>query len=148
MEPKQGMMTQEVTVSGITLKQADYVWILGRVENGRIPVEYRNNIITIPENIVLQCPVPAPNLNDLRKSDDCFGRSADYFTEEYKSERYWFRLLKCKKHGKLFLEDTRGEIAMYTRTILVTNTTENPETIWRQYHSMSDDWLNYQGRAY
>ena len=148
MEPKQGIITREVACSGITLKLADYVWILGMAENGRIPVEYKNHMTTVPENHVIQCPVPRADLDDLRKKDDCFGRPGDYFTEEFNSERYWFRLLRCKRHGRLFLEDTRGGIAMYTRMILVTSTDEDPETIWNQYHSMSDDWLNHLGIAY
>lgn len=147
-EPVLGMMISEVSVAGVTLKPSEYVWILGTAEKGLISVEHRNVRVALPEGSLLPCPIPAPDINDLRKKDDCFGRPEKYFTEIYKSEQHLFRLLKCKRHGSIFLEDSCGGVGMYTLTILVADPAEDPETMWSRYHSMSDDWLNYQFMAY
>jgi len=145
MEPKRGMIIRDFTGRNLALRASDDVWILGPPEDGYVLVEKKNKQEKIPEHTVVDIPVPSPEINELRKKDDCFGRSAKHFKEVYKSDKDMFRLLRCKRHGKLFLDDTRGGLAMYSRLILVDdeNANESPETIWNRYHSMPDDWLQY-----
>ncbi len=98
MEPRRGILIREVAArGGMVLKPSEYVWILGAPENGRIPVESRNHRIDVPEGVVLECPVPRPDLDTLRKGGDCFGRPDDHFMVEYKSGRYLFR--RCAAGG-------------------------------------------------
>ena len=145
MEPKRGMIIRDITGRNLVLRAADYVWILGPPEEGCVLVEKKNKQEKIPGQAVVDIPVPVPDIKELRKKDDCFGRSDKHFKEVYRSEMHMFRLLRCKRHGKLFLEDTRGGVAMYNRLILLADddTNESPETIWSRYHSMPDEWLKY-----
>lgn len=143
MEPKRVMMIRDITGRNLALRASDDVWILGPPEDGFIFVEKKNKQEKIPEHAVMEVPVPPPDIDELRKKDDCFGRSDEHFKEVYRSDMYMFRFLQCKRHGKFFLDDTRGGLAMYSRLILVDDdyAKESPETIWNRYHSMPDDWL-------
>ena len=145
MEPGKGMIISGVSVSGVDLNPGDCVWILDESRNGYVRIEYRNKEFVVPGPSVVSCPVPAPDLKSLREIDDCFGRGTGCFREVHKSDRHWFRLLRCRRHGALFLEDTRGGVGVYTGTIIIADADEDPETIWRRYHDMPDDWLNYLG---
>ena len=149
MEPKKGMIIRDINGRNLTLRAPDYVWILSPPENGHVLVEKKDKQEKIPEHAVVDTPVPSPDINELRKKDDCFGRSAEHFNEVYKSDMNMFRLLRCKRHGKLFLDDTRGGWVMYGLLILVDDddAKDSPDTIWNRYHSMPDDWLRYLGIA-
>jgi len=145
MEPKRGMIIRDITGRNLALRASDDVWILGPPENGYVLIEKKNKQEKIPGHTVVEIPVPSPDIEELRQKDDCFGRSAEHFNEVYKSEMNMFRLLRCKRHGKLFLDDTRGGLAMYNLMVLVDDkySKDTPETIWNRYHSMPDDWLRY-----
>lgn len=93
-------------------------------------------------------PLPIPELEELRKLDECFGSDVDAFEVVHQDKENWFRLLRCRKHRNYFLEDTRGQAGIYQRLILVdAEMASHPRLTWRKYHGFSDDMLNYLGSA-
>jgi hypothetical protein len=144
MEPTRGLVVSEVEDGGARLRPGDPVWILAAAAGGKLPVEHANARLEVPMGAVVPCPIAAPALAELRGLDDCFGRRWWRFSVVHASKQHWFRLLRCRRHGALFLEDARGGVGVYTRTIYVGRSDEDPETIWARYHAMSDDWLNWQ----
>ena len=147
MEPQRGIVIRQVHVDGKTIDQSKYVWLLGSPSNGVVSIEINNMKHFIPQDAVVSCPVPSPSVDALRTIDECFGKSESHFDVLHKSQEKWFRILRCKAHGRLFLEDTRGGAAIYDRLIMVEDDQEDFKAIWSRYHSMSDDWLNYLGIA-
>jgi hypothetical protein len=136
------MLVEGVASGAVTLKR---VWVLGPAADGRVTIESEGRIVSVPEESIVSCPVPAPRLSELRRLDGCFGESDAHFIEVHRSPEQMYRLLRCREHGRLFLEDTIGGVLMYTRTVLVDDTGEKPDALWRGYHGLSDDWLNYLG---
>lgn len=137
------MLLQAVPTAGATLEAGRPVWIVGLPECGRVAIEADGRPATVPAGSVTESPIPAPSLDALRAVDDCFGRSRRHFVQEHESRECGFCLFRCRKHGRLFLEDMRGGVGVYTRLILLAESSGDPEALWSRYHAMSDDWLNH-----
>lgn len=89
-----------------------------------------------------------PSLDELRKLDACFGLPDKAFEREHIDHDWYFEIVRCKAHGRRFLRDVRGGIAMYTRLTLLTEAdTGSPKDIWKKYHGMADSDLIRQGRS-
>ena len=80
--------------------------------------------------------------------DECFFAPPEEFETVHHSQQWYFEILRCKRHGNLFLRDVKGGIAMYERFIFVGQDPDSSyEDIWRRFHWLSDDELNWQGIA-
>jgi hypothetical protein len=147
VEPKRGLVITPVEIDGIPVRSDTHVWILAS-EAGHLTVEYRNQVATLPRDVVVECPVQGPSLEQLRALDECFGRGSDAFEDEHVDAEHYFVIQRCKAHGRRFLRDIRGTIATYERlTLLEAEDHESPGAVWRRYHAMSDDWLVREGRT-
>lgn len=92
--------------------------------------------------------VKRPELEDLRKLDPCFGQPDEAFETEHLSAEHYFELLRCRAHGRRFLRDVRGSVAMYTTLTLLQEDEEGtPDEIWTRYHSKSHSRLMLEGRT-
>jgi hypothetical protein len=116
-------------------------------ESGRVLVEHGGSSALVPADVLLDCPIAAPSRAQLEELDPCFYSEPDAFVEEHDGSARWYRLLRCKAHGRRFLEETRGSVGIYTRLIAIDATEESPDEIWRRYNAMSDDWLSHLGIA-
>ena len=145
-DPQQALTLRPITVGRQSVPADTLVWVLGR-SGDLAEVEFKDERGFVAEDALVPHPVPRRDLEALRLLDACFGLPDDAFTCEHHDERY-FRILSCKAHGRRFLEDVRGGIAMYGRlTLLEESDDGSPGEIWARYHSVSDDWLNLQGRS-
>jgi hypothetical protein len=145
-DPEQALTLRPITVGRKSVPADTLVWVFGRSGN-LVEVEFKDERDFVADDALVPHPVPRPDLEALRLLDACFGLPDEAFTCEHHDERY-FRILRCKAHGRRFLDDVRGGIAMYGRlTLLQESDDGSPGEIWAQYHSVSDDWLNLQGRS-
>jgi Lon protease-like protein len=149
------MLVRSLEVGGRRALAGSYAWNLGPASDGRVLIELRGTRLhgvtaAVPQDALRDCPVPAPALEQLCRLDPCFALPVEDLVTEEINRELQFTLLRCKPHGRLFLEDLRGSIAMYTRLILVEPAAAEQESsaeIWRRYHELSDDWLNHLGIA-
>lgn len=125
------------------------VWQIRTGAVGRVVVEHRGESAEIPVDALRDAPVPAPSIEALLQRDACFAQPTSDFLIEHVSAASWFTIYRCRAHSRRFLEDVRGTVALYSRFILLDEQADDaaPETIWRKYHAMSDDWLNHLGIA-
>ena len=88
--------------------------------------------------------MPAPRIEQLKMLDGCFGLDDNAFEMVLKETDKYYRFLRCKAHGQLFLEDGRGTAFMYSRLIYVGDLGNSSlDHVWTKLHGMSDDMLNY-----
>lgn len=96
----------------------------------------------------MRMPAPKPTLAQLEKVDPCFGKPPVAFVEWVNDEEKGYRILTCRAHGHVFLEDRRGAEVGTERLIFIGKADESEyESLWRKYHAMSDDALNALGIA-
>jgi len=144
MEPHRGILIEQVVVGGRALPPGTPVWIHAERPHGEFDVEFQNHFERIPARSVAASPIPRPSIDELRAKDPCFGLGDDAFEEVFREDQL-FAFHRCRAHGRLFLEDLRGGIAMYNRWILVTEGHESDlRTLWSRYHAISDDVLNFR----
>ena len=141
MEPRRGLIIRGFDAGTGFLGHDTHVWIHS-INEGGAEIEHKNKFYTVPIDILAELPVPAPTREALLTIDPCFLSDGSAFLEIYSSENY-FRILQCKRHGVRFLEDHRGGVALYSRLIYIEDPHDSPEAIWKRYHRMSDDWLNF-----
>ena len=146
-EPEQAITIRDVDVGGRHVAADQIVWVHAR-KDGYAEVEYRDRRGRVPLDAILPYPVRGPRLEDLQKLDSCFGSSDEAFAIEHHSYEHWYRMLRCRAHGRRFLEDTRGTIASYSTTTLLNDDEEGePDEIWARYHWKSHSWLMLEGRT-
>lgn len=140
-------MLRAVEIAGAAVPAGSHVWLLG-VSGDEWEVEHGTRRGRVPRPAILECPVARPSLERLRALDACFGRDRDAFAEEHVDRQRYFTILRCKAHGALFLDDTRGTLAWYGRiTLLDPADGDDWQAIWVRYHALSDDLLNHLGRT-
>lgn len=145
MAPTRGLIVKDVATPQRDFRADTIVWVHDRA-GARVDIEYKSRFYVIPADAVVPVPVPAPPDAALLALDPCFLSPESAFEAVHRSENY-FRLLRCRAHGRIFLEDYRGGIAEYRRLIFIQEPDAPPERLWEKYHHYSDDWLNYQGIA-
>jgi hypothetical protein len=143
MEPFRGLIVEPLALDGKRIEKDTHVWIMSR-DSDHWRIEYRDKSYTVPRNSVVECPVPMPRIEQLKMLDGCFGLDRSAFEVVLKESDKYYLLLRCKAHGKLFLEDGRGTVFMYSRLIYVGDLGNSSfDHIWGKFHGISDDMLNY-----
>ena len=147
MEPRRAMLIEELVLGGRVLAPGTYLWILGYRQHGLVEIEYQSRCERIPARSLVESPVPRPPIDELKKRDPCFGLGREAFERVFEEERY-YEFLRCREHGRLFLDDVRGGVAQYSRFILVeTEPKDDLRIVWARYHRVPDDLLNFRGIA-
>jgi hypothetical protein len=146
-DPKRGLTIREVELDGARIAADEVVWVHAR-GNEFVEIEHRNRHGKVPADAVVPYPVKGPDLETLRQLDRCFGLTDDAFTAEHVSAKHCYTLVRCRAHGRRFLQDLRGGIAMFTLlTLLEDDEPGAPDEIWSKYHSISDSRLRLLGRT-
>jgi hypothetical protein len=147
MEPSRAFTIKPVTLGNKNVPPYTIVWVLKR--SGEIvEIEFKEKHGPVPADSIIPYPVKGPGLESLKRLDPCFGLSDEAFIVEHSDSGYLFEILRCKEHGRRFLRDTRGGIAMYTTlTLLLESDDDKPKEIWKKYHYISDSLLRLQGRT-
>ena len=146
-DPKRGLTTRDLELDGARLAADEVVWVHART-NDLVEIEHRNRFGKVPADAVVPYPVPGPGLESLRQLDACFGLSDDAFHIEHASSKRCYSLVRCRAHGRRFLQDLRGGIAMFTLTTLLEDDEPGePDAIWSKYHALSDSRLRLLGRT-
>ena len=150
MDPKKGITLRDVQVGTKQVSADSPVWILADA-TGRsdvVEVEYKGQRGFVPRESVAFSPVPAASLVALRELDACFGGAPELFETEQQDDARYFSVRRCKAHGRRFLHDMQGGIAMYERiTLLDADDSATPEDVWAKYHGRSTDFLSSLGRT-
>jgi hypothetical protein len=147
MDPKKGITVVGVQVGTRHLAEGSPVWIWDGPDS-LLEIEHRGQRARVPREVVALSPVKAPSLAELQALDACFGGASELFETEHRDDSRYFSIERCKAHGRRFLRDVQGGIAMYERlTLLDEHDDEAPERVWRKYHDLSSDWLNALGRS-
>jgi hypothetical protein len=147
MNPEQAVTLVSLTLDGKTVQAYEIVWVLNR-SGGQAEIEHRDRRGRVAESVLVPYPVKGPGIEVLRQLDPCFGLGPEAFTDEHRDQERYFTILRCKAHGRRFLDDTRGGFAMYSRlTLLLEDDDGSPRDIWSKYHGMSDSQLLLEGRT-
>jgi hypothetical protein len=145
--PEKAITIRDVEIAGKPVVADQVVWVHGRTGDFA-EIEYRNARGRIRADAIVSYPVKGPGLEELRKLDPCFGLPDDAFESEHVSADHYYERLRCRAHGRPFLRDTRGTIAMYsTLTLLKDDEEGGPDDIWARYHGKSDSKLMLEGRT-
>jgi len=138
------MLVRPVTVGGRELPAGTPVW-----SHGGGDIEHRDQHARVDASAFVTLPVRAPSLDAVRALDACFGLGPDAFEIEHADDASYWSIARCKAHGRRFLRDMRGGVAMYESTTLVEDAErdDDPETLWRRYHAMPIDLLFHLGRT-
>jgi len=143
MEPVRIFIPERIVVGSSSINGSSHAWLLEKDEQ-RSVIEFNNKRYAIPNDSYCSSPVPAPDGDVLERLDSCFLKPMDHFEAIVSSKENYYRILKCREHGKFFLEDYRGGIAMYHRLIFLGESLDGtPSQIWKRFHAVSDDELNY-----
>jgi hypothetical protein len=145
--PKRGLLVLPAEVGGHSLVADTYVWILGS-DGVHARIGYRDCFGTVRLAAVVETPVPAPSIEQLRDLDPCFGLEPGAFEGEVVYYEWMYRIFRCKAHGRHFIGVMYGGIGMWERvTLLEPGEETNPKAAYDRYIAMSNDWLNLMGRS-
>lgn len=146
-DPKRALTIRRVQVGGKELPPDTLLWVHGK-HGDYLEVEYGDRRGRISPTAVVSYPVAGPSLTELKLLDSCFDLPDTAFQVEHQSREHLFELLRCRAHGRRFLRDVRGELAMYSAlTLLEDNEEGAPDEIWARYHWKSHSWLMLEGRT-
>jgi len=148
LEPVRGLTVELFALEGKEIQRDTHVWIMGR-EPDQWHIEYKDKSYSVARHLVVECPVPRPLIEQLRTLDGCFGLSESAFDEVLIDRDNYYIFMRCKQHGKLFLDDTRGTSVWYSRLIYVGDLGNSSyDHVWSKFHDISDDMLNYMCVAF
>ena len=137
----------DVSVDGRAIRAGTYGWYLGEAGD-RARVEVTGHTVCVDPRSVEPCPVGRPRIEDLRKREPCFGTDMLAFEELYLDAERGQRVLRCRAHGRLFVESRRGYKTPRFRLVLADRLAgESLESLARRHASISDDLLNHRGTA-
>jgi hypothetical protein len=146
-DPDRALTIRDVQIDGKLVAADNIVWVHART-GGQAEVEHRGRLGRIPADAIVPYPVKGPDLEEVRQLDACFGLPKEAFEVEHHSDAY-YELLRCRAHGRRFLEDVRGTVGLYTTlTLLDDDEAGSPDEIWRRYHAQSDSWLALARRTW
>jgi hypothetical protein len=146
-DPDKALTLRSVTIGRKNVAADHEVWVFGR-SGSSVDVEYRGERGRVAADALAALPITGPDLEQLRQLDACFGLPDEAFESVHLDIDRYFEIVRCRAHGRRFLRDTCGGVAMYTRTILLEDTDEgSPADIWSKYHYLSDNWLSLLGRT-
>jgi hypothetical protein len=147
MQPKRFLTLHSISLGNKTITADEVVWVIKQSMDS-CEIEYKGLCGIVSNSALTEYPVPRPSVDKLREHDLCFGLSESAFTTEHIDADLYFSIIRCKAHGRRFLVDVRGGIAMYEVTTLLEDDDDgSPREIWSKYRSMSVSWLFLKGRT-
>ena len=149
MEPQRVLIVEAVSLpDGRELPRWSYVWKMAEAEGGSILVEHRDREYRIPADRAVDTPVPSPPQDRLVALDPCFENLGPGFEEVLRNNDNMFAVHRCP-HGRYFLEDARGGIAMYTLWIFLGEvddpSVDRLERLWSDFHRLPSDAIFHLG---
>jgi hypothetical protein len=146
-ELERALTVREIEIDGKSVRLDEIVWVHRRGTH-HADVEYRGRCGRVPASAIVQYPVPAPPLEELRQLDSCFGLGDAHFELECRSSEHYYEILTCRTHGRRFLRDVRGTSAWFSTTTLLEEDEEGtPDEIWSRHHGKSHSWLMLERRT-